>query len=84
MALGTYATPAALLRSGVGPPEELARHGIPVVAEVAGVGRGMQDHPKVSYRFDLGLDGPALAEPLVPVPSDRRPRGRAASGASTR
>ena len=32
MALGTYATPAALLRSGVGPAAELARHGIPVVA----------------------------------------------------
>lgn len=51
MALGTYATPAALLRSGIGPAPELARHGIPVVAELPGVGRGMQDHPKVSYRF---------------------------------
>ena len=28
--------------------------------------------------------GAALAEPLVPVPADRRPRGRRASGASTR
>ena len=76
MALGTYATPAALLRSGIGPPEELGRHGIGVVAPSRGVGRGMQDHPKVSYRFELGTRGPALAEPLVPVPSDRRPRGR--------
>jgi len=63
MALGTYATPAALLRSGVGPAPELARHGIPVVAELAGVGRGMQDHPKVSYRFDLGLPAPAWPNP---------------------
>jgi choline dehydrogenase len=63
MALGTYATPAALLRSGVGPAPELARHGIPVVAELAGVGRGMQDHPKVSYRFDLGLPAPAWPSP---------------------
>ena len=62
MALGTYATPAALLRSGVGPAPELARHDIPVVAELAGVGRGMQDHPKVSYRFDLGLPRAGLAE----------------------
>ena len=63
MALGTYATPAALLRSGVGPAEELARHGIGVVAAVDGVGRGMQDHPKVSYRFDLGLEAPPWPSP---------------------
>ena len=63
MALGTYATPAALLRSGVGPAPELARHDIPVVAELAGVGRGMQDHPKVSYRFELGLPAPAWPNP---------------------
>jgi choline dehydrogenase len=63
MALGTYATPAALLRSGVGPRDELARHGIAVQAEVAGVGRGMQDHPKVSYRFELALDAPAWPAP---------------------
>lgn len=53
MALGTYATPAVLMRSGIGPAPELARHGIPVVAELPGVGNGMQDHPKVSYRFEI-------------------------------
>jgi choline dehydrogenase len=63
MALGTYATPAALLRSGVGPPAELARHGIPVVAALDAVGRGMQDHPKVSYRFDLALEAPPWPSP---------------------
>lgn len=63
MALGTYATPAALLRSGIGPSEEITRHGIPLVAAVAGVGRGMQDHPKVSYRFDLGLEAPEWPNP---------------------
>jgi choline dehydrogenase len=63
MALGTYATPAALLRSGIGPPEELGRHGIATVAEVAGVGRGMQDHPKVSYRFTLDLEAPPWPSP---------------------
>jgi choline dehydrogenase-like flavoprotein len=61
--LGTYATPAALLRSGVGPPAELARHGIAVAAPLEGVGRGMQDHPKVSYRFDLALEAPPWPNP---------------------
>jgi choline dehydrogenase len=63
MALGTYATPAALLRSGLGPADELARHGIPAVAVIPGLGRGMQDHPKVSYRFDLGLEAPPWPSP---------------------
>jgi choline dehydrogenase len=61
--LGTYATPAALLRSGIGPPAELARHGIAVLAPLEAVGRGMQDHPKVSYRFDLGLPAPPWPSP---------------------
>ena len=63
MALGTYATPAALLRSGVGPTDELTRHAIRIVAAVPGVGRGMQDHPKVSYRFELALDAPPWPNP---------------------
>jgi choline dehydrogenase len=63
MALGTYATPAALLRSGLGPADELGRHGIPVVTTIPGLGRGMQDHPKVSYRFELGLPAPPWPNP---------------------
>ncbi len=63
LALGTYATPAALLRSGIGPSSELARHAIPVIAALSGVGRGMQDHPKVSYRFDLALEAPPWPSP---------------------
>ena len=63
MALGTYATPAALLRSGIGPADEVGRHGITPVAEVPGVGRGMQDHPKVSYRFELALEAPPWPNP---------------------
>ena len=63
MALGTYATPAALLRSGIGPAEEIGRHPIDLVAEIPGVGRGMQDHPKISYRFELSLEVPPWPSP---------------------
>ena len=63
MALGSYATPAALLRSGIGPEDELRRHGIAVAHALAGVGQGMQDHPKVSYRFDLALPAPSWPNP---------------------
>ena len=34
-----------------------------MVAEIPGLGRGMQDHPKVSYRFDLGLEAPPWPSP---------------------
>jgi choline dehydrogenase len=64
LCLGTYATPACLLRSGVGPEEELRRHAIPTLHRLDGVGRGMQDHPKISYRFDLV----ELAPPPWPAP----------------
>lgn len=63
LALGTYATPAMLLRSGIGPSDELSRHSIPVNLKLPGVGRGMQDHPKVSYRFDLAIDAPPWPNP---------------------
>jgi len=42
---GAYGTPLVLLRSGIGPAAELAEFGIPVVADLPGVGRNLQDHP---------------------------------------
>jgi hypothetical protein len=36
-----------LLWSGVGPADELARHGIPQMLELPGVGKNLQDHPDV-------------------------------------
>ncbi len=62
MALGTYATPAALLRSGIGPEDELSRHAITQRINLP-VGLGMQDHPKISYRFDIGLPVPEWPNP---------------------
>ena len=38
-----YGSPAILLRSGIGPAEELVRHGIPQVVELP-VGEGLSDH----------------------------------------
>jgi choline dehydrogenase-like flavoprotein len=37
-------TPQLLLLSGVGPADELRRHGISVVHELKGVGKNLQDH----------------------------------------
>ena len=62
LAGGAYGTPAVLLRSGVGPADELRALGVPVVADVPGVGRGLADHPCVHVRFALR---PAFADELA-------------------
>ncbi len=67
VALGTYASPALLLRSGVGPADALAPHGIPLVHELDAVGNGMQDHPKISYRFWIDTPVPTWPHPWIQV-----------------
>lgn len=44
LSLGAIQTPKVLMQSGIGPQEELAAHGIPVVQHLPGVGRNHQDH----------------------------------------
>lgn len=44
LASGTYGTPAILLRSGIGPEDELDRLSIPVSTLLDGVGRNLSDH----------------------------------------
>ncbi len=48
---GAYNSPHVLLLSGVGDPRHLAAHGVPVVADVPGVGRHLEDHVAVSVRY---------------------------------
>lgn len=45
---GAIQSPAILMRSGVGPKEELARHGIELVADARGVGTRLSDHPALA------------------------------------
>ena len=40
-----------MLRSGVGPADEIKPHGLEVVHELAGVGRNLQDHYGVVSQF---------------------------------
>ena len=50
---GALASPHLLLLSGVGSADELRKHGIPVVADLPGVGQNLQDHPSISFSFEL-------------------------------
>lgn len=45
---GAIHSPALLMRSGIGPAGDLAALGIPVVADRAGVGARLMDHPSVA------------------------------------
>lgn len=45
LSAGAFNSPQLLMLSGIGPKEELAKHGIPLVHELAGVGQNLQDHP---------------------------------------
>ncbi|MCJ1369081.1 hypothetical protein MMC20_000289 [Loxospora ochrophaea] len=45
---GTFASPQLLLLSGVGPANDLARMGIPLVHDLPAVGQNMQDHSAVA------------------------------------
>jgi choline dehydrogenase len=44
LAAGAYQTPKLLMLSGIGPQDELARHGIETKIPLPGVGKNLQDH----------------------------------------
>src|SRR5215470_1904929 len=48
---GAYGSPALLMRSGIGPAGHLRELGLPVVADLPGVGANLADHPAVSLDF---------------------------------
>lgn len=52
LSAGAINSPQVLMLSGVGPATHLAEHGIAVVADLPGVGQGLQDHlaTHVKYR----------------------------------
>ena len=49
---GALQSPQLLMLSGIGPIDELQRHGIAPVHELAGVGRHLHDHPDVVQVVD--------------------------------
>jgi choline dehydrogenase-like flavoprotein len=68
---GTYRTPQVLKLSGIGPAEELKRHGVDLVLDSPDVGRHFQDHPGVVQWWKLNnperglaVGSPAFSDPL--------------------
>ena len=50
---GALASPKILMLSGVGPTDELKKHGIEVLSNVPGVGKNLQEHPVVRMSFHV-------------------------------
>jgi len=58
LSAGAIGSPQILMLSGIGPREHLQSLGIPVVADLPGVGQNMRDHPNVQVRFRVKHDLP--------------------------
>jgi choline dehydrogenase len=52
LSLGAINTPKVLMQSGIGPEDELRRHGIPVIQHLPGVGQNHQDHVSFNCIFE--------------------------------
>ncbi len=65
LACGAIGTPALLLRSGVGPADELAALGIPIAADNRQVGRNLQEHAGV--RINARVKGRTLNSEQAPL-----------------
>jgi choline dehydrogenase len=48
---GAYGSPAVMLRSGIGPAEDLRHLSIPTVLDLPGVGRNLHDHPAIELEY---------------------------------
>ena len=59
---GAFGSPKLLMLSGIGPADELRRHGIPVVADVAQVGENLQNHPGIDVQWAADHEDSLTAE----------------------
>lgn len=66
LAQGVFESPKLLMLSGIGPKEELERHGIDVIIDSAHVGQHLLDHPGVPFvlrvKDGFGMDDVLLRQ----------------------
>ncbi len=55
LSAGTIGSPKILMLSGIGPGEELQRHGIDCASDLPGVGRDLQEHPGIILSYDVTM-----------------------------
>jgi choline dehydrogenase len=72
LSAGAFNTPQLLMLSGIGPLDELQKHGIPACVPLPGVGRNLQDRYEVAVISDLKKDFQILADATFdPVKGDK-------------
>jgi 5-(hydroxymethyl)furfural/furfural oxidase len=64
---GAIHSPAILLRSGIGPADDLRKCGLRVVVDLPGVGRNLQDHPMIWLTFPLVAAATAASPDILPA-----------------
>jgi choline dehydrogenase len=69
LAAGAFNTPQLLMLSGIGPADELRRHGIPVRVDLPGVGRSLQDRYEVGVVTEMESDFALLDDATFRVPA---------------
>ena len=80
LAAGALASPAILLRSGVGPAAVLSAAGVTVVVDAPGVGAAFGDHPQVVLEWSPPRTGPRpqgswMGAALTATSTDGEPAG---------
>ncbi|EED84444.1 hypothetical GMC oxidoreductase [Postia placenta Mad-698-R] len=55
LSAGPIGSPQVLMLSGIGPDEQLKEHGIPIVKNLASVGRHLQDHIGIAVQYRVPL-----------------------------
>jgi choline dehydrogenase len=65
LAAGALGSPQLLMLSGIGPAAQLRELGIPVAADLSGVGENLQDHPYLTSVWDVPGGG-SLADAESP------------------
>ncbi|MEM8984393.1 MAG: GMC family oxidoreductase N-terminal domain-containing protein [Pseudomonadota bacterium] len=68
VAAGAIASPALLMRSGIGDAAHLADFGIDAIVPNAAVGSNLHDHPAIGMHYGGGFNGYALS--LATLPSN--------------
>jgi choline dehydrogenase len=70
---GAFNSPQLLKLSGVGPAAELKRWGIPVVADLPGVGENLQDRYEIGVISDFARDFSLLEGGIFLPPDEKNP-----------
>ena len=67
LSAGSVASPAILLRSGIGPKADLEALGIACRSDTPDIGANLHDHPAVGFHFEGSRSGYGLELPQLPA-----------------